>query len=498
MSDTISEFGHPSLGQRPLHAVTDSELAKPSFSEFNSAGFRKDEHFSWYNSVQKQPIAKKNAELSVEREKPKVQYRNIRMMKGYDEVACYETHFLSPYDDCPLSAVKDSVHFPHFSLGYRPKQDVVQPESTTPKIFVQETRYDVRQALQRRSNETIASSIQSSREDLVNRCKHNHSGTNVWQCDCYETENVWIRKVKHKKMSQDQSQRPEGQRSDGQRIESQRHEGQRLEGQRSENQRIDSQRYEGQRTEGQRIDGQRYEGQRTEGQRIESQRTECQRMDGQWVNQREDQGFKWVDQKPPGWPESQRRDNPWQGSSVSNENVMLPQTCSYPMTHLNKPKTGSKCSLRYDDEFGQSKEQINTHDGDIQTISYYDNDNVFLGNDKWQHRQEKIISSPHGQFGIATPMKDPHLRVGQGLDAQDVKSRDQCMSGDVISRDKSAVVNIIPSGSETNPKPLRSSLKSPSDGIRYKFRKKHITQKVITSGEKKKAKAKDNVMVTSL
>ncbi len=70
------------------------------------------------------------------------QFSNVRMIrKNYDEVTRYETHFLSPYDDCPLSVVGDSVRFPNFSLGYRPKGEYSTQAPATPKVFVNETRF---------------------------------------------------------------------------------------------------------------------------------------------------------------------------------------------------------------------------------------------------------------------------------------------------------------------------------------------------------------------
>ena len=471
MSDTISEFGHPPQGQKQLHAVTDSELAKPDVSEFNSAFFRKDENFAWYSNSHRQPVANRSSEAAEMKETaPRPQYHNLRMIKRYDEVAHYETHFLSPYDDCPLSVVKDSIRFPHFSLGYRPKQDLsparpemMPPDSTTPKIFVQETRYDVRQAYQRRSNETIASSVQSSREDLVKSCKHNHSGTNVWQCDCNEMENVWIRKVREKK-------RLEGQKSDGQRLEVQR----------SESQRADIQRAECQRTEGQRAEGQK-----------------VIRSDSQRGNRAE--SFNWLEgQKPPGWPENQRNlriDNQCHPPQASYQNN-IPLSAGYPNMQFTQPRMGSKGSLRYDEDYTHSKEQLSVRDNDMRTMTFYSDDDVFLGSDQRHHFQEKIISSPQGQYGIATPIKDPHMPTGS--DVVEMKPREQCTSENpiAVTKDKGAV-DTRP-GENEGKKPLRSSLKSPSDGLRQKFRKKHITQKVVMSGDKKKSKAKDNVMVTSL
>lgn len=447
MSDTISEFGHPSLGQKPLHAVTDSELAKPEVSQFNLAGFRTDDDFAWYSNAQKSHLANRNRE-PLEMRELRPSYRNLRMIKRYEEVSHYETRFLSPYDDCPLSIAKDSVRFPHFSLGYRPTQDIspARPDtmklpcdSTTPKVFVQETRYDVRQAFQRRSNETISSSVQGSREDLVKRCKHNHSGTNVWQCDCNETENVWIRKMREKKRSQDQGQSSEGQKSEGLKVN-----------------RSDSQK-----------------GSRSQGQ-------------GHWLE----------GQKPPGWPENQRvsrSDSEFHAAPVSYQNI-IPQSSSYQFQPPVQPRIGSRGGLWHDEDQRISKGQNNPNENDIRTMPFYDDDNVFLGSDQRHHFQEKIISSPQGQYGIATPIKDPHMSSGPEVNLPDIKACDQSIPEN--SMEKSSVGS-RPDENEGK-KPLRSSLKSPSDGLKHKFRKKHITQRVVTSGEKKKSKGKDNVMVTSL
>ena len=426
MSDTISEFGHLSQGQKPLHAVTDSELAKPEVYGFSSASFRKDEAFSWHSNTHRQSTTNDNVEsVEVKDAGPRPQYHNLRMIKRYDEVARYETHFLSPYDDCPLSIVKDSVSFPHFSLGYRPKQDfspvrpdMAPPDPTTPKIFVQETRYDVRQAYQRRSNETIASSVQSSREDVSKPCKHNHSGTSVWQCDCNETENVWIRKLREKKRCEDHS-----------------------------------------------ADGQKFG-----------------RADNQKGNKAE--GYSRIDeQNLPNWPVNQRAarsDVQCHPPQASQQNS-IPQSSNYPTMQFS-------CI--------RSKEELNYNESDMRTMPFYGDDNVFLGSDQRLQFQEKIISGPQGQYGMPTPIKDPHLPTE--LNALELKPRDHYFPDNrVASGADTSAVETRP-GENEGKKPLRSSLKSPSDGLKQKLRKKHITQKVVTSGDKKKSKGKDNVMVTSL
>ncbi|XP_065063973.1 uncharacterized protein LOC135690373 [Rhopilema esculentum] len=418
MSDTISEFGHPSqLPNQPSHAVTDSELAKP-------------DHFSWHNHAHKPPLSQKisyGGEAYERKEiAPKPQpYYNVRPIGRYDEVSHYETHFLSPYDDCPLSIVKDSVRFPHFSLGYRPKQDCTPPrqqerplvqESTTPKVFVQETRYDVRQAYHRRSNETISSSLPGSREELRRRCKHNHSGTSVWQCDCYETGNVWIRKG-HEKSKKCQ----------GEQGSSQMH----------------------------------------------------------------------------AWPESSKvnRSDSFRAARQDAQSYVMPPTWPNPAyqnsTTVNHPRIGSRAGLRSDDELRHSKELLPSRDCDAR--QFLGNENVFLGNDQRHPFQEKIISSPQGQYGVATPVKDPHLVSGQEIPMQEIPSREPSIPDQGQSNVPGKERTGTDKKAEDNEgkKPLRSSLKTPSDGLK-KFRKKHITQKVVTSVEKKKSKGKDNVMVTSL
>ena len=436
MSDTISEFGHLSQGQKPIHAVTDSELAKPETHACNSAAFRKDEGSSWYSSIQRQSIEMKDTGF-------KPQYHNLRMIKRYDEVAHYETHFLSPYDDCPLSTVKDTVSFPHFSLGYRPKQDyspvrpdMIPPDSTTPKIFVQETRYDVRQAYQRRSNETIASSVQSSREDLSRRCKHNHSGTSVWQCDCNETENVWIRKLREKK--------------------------------------------------------------RLEGQNADSQKPECQkfcRSDNQKANKLEGQkleGFMLTNW--PGAQKTSRGDIPWQASETAQQNAIPQSACFQNMQFNSHMQTGSKGNIRCDGDYRPSVEDF--HEGDTGSMAFYGDDSVFL--DQGHRFQEQIMSSSQGHYGLTMPVRDPLGPSGNELNALEMKSRDQCMSESCMAGAAEKSAAEARPGESDGKKPLRSSLKSPSDGIKQKFRKKHITQKVVAAGDKKKLKGKDNVMVTSL
>ena len=441
MSDTISEFGHLSQGQKPLHAVTDSELAKPEVYGCGSASFRKDESFLWHSNTHRHATTNNNFEsLEVRDACPRPQYHNLRMIKRYDEVAHYETHFLSPYDDCPLSIVKDSVSFPHFSLGYRPKQDfspvrpdMAPPDSATPKIFVQETRYDVRQAYQRRSNETIASSVQSSREDISKSCKHNHSGTSVWQCDCNETENVWIRKLREKKMSEDYS-------ADGQKSG-----------------RADNQK-----------------GSKVEG---------YNRLEGQNLSN---------------WPVSQRTsrsDVPCHAPQAPQQNS-IPQPSNYQNMQFSHLQIAPKETLRYDEGYRRSKEELNYYVSDMKTIPFYGDDNMFLGSDQRYQFQEKIVSGPKGQYGIANPVKDPHLPPD--INAIELKPRGHYISENrVASTTDTSVVETRPSESEGK-KPLRSSLKSPSDGLKQKLRRKHITQKVVSSGDKKKSKGKDNVMVTSL
>ena len=432
MSDTISEFGHLPLDQKPLHAVTDSELAKPAAYDADSAGFRKDGSKLWQTNTHKPQLVNKNYDSLEFREAgPRTQHRNLRLINRYEEVAHYETHFLSPYDDCPLSFVKDSVSFPHFSLGYRPKQDCspVRPdmmpqESNTPKVFVQETHYDIRQAYQRRSNETIASSVQSSREDLTRRCKHNHSGTSVWQCDCNETENVWIRKMRDAKKS-----------------------------------------------EAQRLD----QSDSSKGNKVES----VARQEGP---------------KPPTWPGNERtvRGDIQCHAAQAAQQHTVPQPICYQSTQFVQLHKGSKGSLRYDEEYRRSAEQLNYRDSDWRAMTQYSDDNQ-------KHQlPEKIPSNPQQQYTIAAPIKDAHKQTGIEMNMLDLKSREQFAAESCKAAIKdSAAADSMPC-SDDGRKPLRSSLKSPSDGLKHKFRKKHITQKVVAASDKKKSKAKDNVMVTSL
>ncbi len=359
MSDTISECGHPlPVQQHPSHAVTDSELAKKDVSDFNSVTFRKDEHASWHDLIHRggpsnpnqNSASAKNARRELfEMQDLTSQYRNARKIrKSYDEVTHYETHFLSPYDDCPLSIVKDVIRLPNC---YRSKAEY---PPATPKVFVQETRYEVRQAYHRRSNETIASSLHSSQEELMNSCKHNHQGTSVWQCDCYESGNVWIRKGGEK------SKFKAGKRA--------------------------------------------------------GQNTGC--------------GHSWL-----------------------------------------PPKTGS-----------------------IEYLTNYADDSSFHENDPRMPVKDKIISSPQGQFGLATPLKDPYLKSGSEIVMMEAVDKEGIPQGDSLNNDN-ARAEI--SEEAVAKKPLRSSLKTPSDSLR-KFRKKHVTQKVVTSVDKKKERSKDNLMVTSL
>ncbi len=71
-------------------------------------------------------------------------------------------------------------------------------------------RYDVRQAYHRRSNETISSSVHSSQEELATRCKHTQQGISVWQCDCYETGNVWVKQRGERGSSKQKRKKEQG------------------------------------------------------------------------------------------------------------------------------------------------------------------------------------------------------------------------------------------------------------------------------------------------
>ena len=446
MSDTISECGHSMQGPKPSHAVTDSELAKPVASEFNSATYRNNDHSSWYSLMQRQTLnglsqgrenSRSNTTEAYEMKDLRPQYHNLRMIRHYDEVAHYETHFLSPYDDCPLSIVKDVVRFPHFSLGYRPKQDFAPPrleasfpprqelsskqdfpprqdmtpprndaqqppDSITPKVFVQETHYEVREAYHRRSNETIASSLQSSREELMKQCKHSHSGTSVWQCDCYENGNVWVRKGQSK--GQDK-----------------------------------------QRSKGHKVKG-------AEGQSL------------------------------------------LPANGYQNH---IPDSSSYQSLNCGHPRMGSRGTLGHDYDSWHSKEFALLHEEEARNNGFLGNENPFLGNQQRPQYQEKMVSNPQMQYGLAPPMKDiasgsqvaiPDIMNG----ASAVQANQQSMSPDRERKSSDKTTE-----QKETKKPLRSSLKSPSDGLR-KFRKKHVTQKVVTSVDKKKGKGKDNVLQTSL
>eukprot|EP00794_Sanderia_malayensis_P019417 gene19417-21341_t len=474
MSDTISDFGHPPSNQqssadyrRPLHAVTDSELAKRDhfgYDEFREAtgphgggGFRKDaEHASWHDLFHReQPIGHREQTRSFREPKSRREPRGFREPKGFRDPRgfreprierensapgreqtntavgkspnakrelfetsnsnqrgarrCYETHFLSPYDDCPLSSVNDVIGSSR--PGPKASDRIAAPASTTPKVFVQETRYDVREALHRRSNETIASYSSmggfSSQEDLKpsvgNRksCNHhNHNlGASVWQCGCYETSNVWVRKQ--------QQQQQQLQFSNEQ---------------------------------------------------------QCRAVDGR-------------------------------------------TPCG------NDPRM--QCGVDPRMQFGVDPRMPCGADPRM-----------------YSNVADKLISSPQGQFGLATPLKDPHANPGLEMTVfKPTVMESTCKEGEklcatsqghslsqghsvgqgnplahcnplVEKGDKKAML-VIGSDAGTDSdanakKPLRSSLKTPSDSLR-KFRKKHVTQKVVTSLDKKKeSKAKDNVMVTSL
>lgn len=232
----------------------------------------------------------------------------------------------------------------------------------------------------------------------MNRCTHNHPGTSVWQCDCYETGNVWILQRGDKRASK----KPKGQKRDQLPV---------------------------------------------------PQLNQIKGTNGTNSIQR--------------------------GGSSQNLQYMQPEVA---------PKGILGCS---DASRAWPKQAMLPQETGSRN-------NVFPGNEPKKIFQEKMISSPQGQFGLATPVKDPYLISGSELaipEAMPKGTGPQISHVHSSSRDQLSVEK--PPDQTVAKKPLRSSLKTPSDSLR-KFRKKHVTQKVVTSVDKKKDKVKDGVMVTSL
>ncbi len=175
------------------------------------------------------------------------------------------------------------------------------------------------------------------------------------------------------------------------------------------------------------------------------------------------------------------------------------------------PNTNSAYS---DNENKRSREILTSRSDDNEIDGYH-------GNDPRMPFKDKIVCSPQGQFGLATPLKDPHIISGSEMAIFEAMAREgitrEGIPREGIPREAIPMQVLSRDGIQTNQfnspckekagsdltddvvakKPLRSSLKTPSDSLR-KFRKKHVTQKVVTSVEKVKDKVKDNVMVTSL